>query len=66
MTTVEEIKDAIEHLPVGDFSSLRDWMSEKGWDLWDQQLEHDSRSGKLDAFIETALDEKRNGDVRPL
>ena len=55
MTTVQEIKDAIEHLPSSLFSRIHDWIVEKDWEAWDEQVESDSKAGKLDFLIDEAL-----------
>lgn len=47
MLKVAEIKTAIEELPAEDFDELRQWSSEQNWQIWDEQLERDSESGKL-------------------
>lgn len=66
MSTVEEIKSAIETLPPNDFAQLRQWFSEKDWDQWDKQIEEDSASGKLDFLAEEAMREKENGELKEL
>ena len=66
MTTVQEIKDAIEQLPGGAFSQLHDWIVERDWEVWDAQVERDSESGKLDFLIDEALHDKDSGTTRPL
>ena len=66
MSTVQQIKDAIEHLPQDDFSNIRDWIAERDWNLWDSQIEQDSQSGKLDFLFEEARREKETGETRPL
>jgi hypothetical protein len=66
MSTVEEIKAAIEQLPPSDIARLRHWLQEKDWDEWDQQIEADSAAGKLDFLIADALDEKTKGTLGEL
>ena len=66
MTTVQEIKDAIQHLPAGEFSDLHDWIIEKDWEGWDAQIERDSEAGKLDFLIDEALGDKQSGNTGPL
>lgn len=66
MATVDELKTAIESLPEKEFIELREWFSEKDWVKWDQQIELDSKSGKLDFLIEDALEEKRTGKLKDL
>jgi hypothetical protein len=52
---VEEIKAAIEGLSGPEFVEIRKWVAEKDWQMWDQELEADSKAGKLDFFIREAL-----------
>ena len=66
MANVDEIKTAIESLPEDEFVRLREWFSERDWVKWDQQLERDSESGKLDYLIEEAFEEKRTGKLKDL
>jgi hypothetical protein len=66
MTTVEEIKDAIQHLPAGEFSDLHDWIVERDWEEWDAQIERDSEAGKLDSLIDEAFRDNKSGNARPL
>ncbi len=63
---IQEIKASIESLPENEFAELRRWFSEKDWQKWDEQIEADAESGKLDFLIKEALDEKRAGKARPL
>ena len=58
MSTVEEIKSAISALSKEDYIHLREWFSEKDWEQWDEEIEGDSASGKLDFLVEEAETEK--------
>ena len=66
MSKVDEIKMAIEGLPDKDYVQLRQWLSERDWQKWDEQIEMDSEAGKLDFLIEEALDEKDRGKLKEL
>ena len=66
MANVDEIKTAIASLPEEEFAQLREWLSEKDWAKWDQQIEKDSELGKLDFLLEEALEEKRTGKLKGL
>jgi hypothetical protein len=59
MVTVEELKSAITLLPEKEYSSLRKWILEKDWEIWDQELEQDSNEGKLDFLINEAFEAKK-------
>jgi len=66
MSTVTEIKSAIENLPDDEYIQLRKWFSEKDWQKWDRQLENDSGTGKLDFLFEEALEAKKTGKLKSL
>jgi len=66
MSTVEEITAAIEQLPADDVARVRAWLTEYAERLWDEQIERDERTGRLDALIGRALEEHRAGRTRPL
>ena len=66
MTQVEHLKTKIEALSPEDFSHLREWMAEKDWALWDEKLEKDAASGKLDFLREEAASAKAKGQLRDL
>ncbi|WP_295385758.1 hypothetical protein [uncultured Thiodictyon sp.] len=63
MKTFEEVKTDIEALPYCEYMKLTHWLSERDWHAWDEEIERDVASGKLDFLIEEALDEKRNGTL---
>ena len=54
MAQVDQIKSDIEALSLEDFAQLREWLAEKDWQLWDEQLEKDAASGKLEFLREEA------------
>lgn len=66
MTTIKEIQTAIKSLSPDDFSYLRKWMIELDWEQWNQQIEADSDSGKLDFLIDEALIEKAQNKLQEL
>jgi hypothetical protein len=55
LQTVEEIKKAIISLSKEDLSRLRWWYDEFEARQWDQSLEADVKSGKLDQLAEKAI-----------
>ena len=66
MSSIEEIKAAIEALPEPDYVQLRRWFSERDWEKWDRQIEVDAESGKLDFLVAEALEAKKNGTLKEL
>jgi hypothetical protein len=51
MSTVEEIKHAVQELSPEDRAEFAKWFN--GWedDDWDRQMQRDARHGKLDALL---------------
>ena len=66
LSKVEEIQSTIESLSQQEYAQLRDWFVERDWKAWDEQIERDSETGKLDFLIEEAHDEKAKGKLKPL
>jgi hypothetical protein len=66
MRSVEEIKAEIKALPHHEYMRLVHWLSEQDWAMWDEELERDSSSGRLDFLIEETLDEKKRGRLGEL
>lgn len=66
MSTVEEIKSAIEQLSLEQRSQLARWMN--GWedDDWDKQIAADFDAGKLDKLLEEVDEDVRAGRIRDL
>jgi len=54
MTCVEEIEKAIEQLSSEEFSRLTKWIMDRDQNLWDEKLDADSKSGKLDFLFNEA------------
>ena len=63
---VEEIKAAIEELPGAEFVEIRKWVAERDLQMWDQEVQADSKAGRLDFLIKEAFDEKHQGRLRDL
>ena len=66
MTKLEKIEMDIASLKPDDLQKLADWLAEYRADLWDKQIEEDSKAGKLDKLAEEALADHRAGRTRPL
>jgi len=66
MSKINAIREAIETLSDEEYAQLRQWFSERDWKKWDQEIEKDSKSGKLDFLIREAFDEKRRGKLKDL
>lgn len=66
MISVQEIEHAIQQLPKHDLVELRRWFIEFDEALWDEQIERDAITGKLDALAAEALAEYHSGKVTEL
>ena len=64
MDRVEEIEAAIRSLPPEEYRRLIDWIRERAQTRWDEQIDRDSASGKLDFLFREAKDESVEGLVR--
>ena len=53
--TVEDIEEAITQLPQEQLSKFRAWYEKFDSDTWDEQIERDVRSGKLDLLADAAI-----------
>ena len=62
-TKVEELKTAVQRLSGHDFAEFRKWAEEYFAQLWDEEIERDILAGKLDALMEEALSEERDGET---
>ncbi len=51
MTTIDEIKAAIDHLSLRERAEVARWLHGWGDDAWDQQMQRDATSGKLDYLL---------------
>ena len=66
MSTVQEIKSAIEQLPLEERAALIADLC--GWsdDDWDRQMKADAAAGKFAALNEDASNAYRSGQAKPL
>ncbi|MBW4538391.1 MAG: hypothetical protein KME43_04505 [Myxacorys chilensis ATA2-1-KO14] len=61
MTTRLEVESAIKQLPEEEVRNLAKWLQEYLDEMWDQQIEADLASGKLDGLIAQAEADIANG-----
>lgn len=66
MTTRLEVESAIKQLPESEVRDLAKWLQEYLDEMWDQQIEADLLSGKLDQLIAKAEAEIAANNVRDL
>ena len=66
MSTLEEIKQAIEKLPKEEFFELARRLSVRYSELWQEQVVRDAEDGKFNAVFAEIDEELKRGEVRPL
>jgi hypothetical protein len=54
MTTVTEIKDAVQALPEDQFAAFSSWFDEYEEQRWDKQIERDQKAGPLRDLMDKA------------
>jgi hypothetical protein len=64
--TIEDIENAVAKLPPDQFAKFRAWFDEFEAARFDQKIERDAKSGKLDGMAGQALDDFRKGHAREL
>jgi hypothetical protein len=64
MSTVEEIKSAIERLTLSERAELMAWWNGGEDDDRDRQMKADAAAGKLDHVIAQAREDQRAGRLR--
>ena len=66
MDTVETIERAVEQLSPAELIQFRRWFAKFDANAWDEQIEADATTGKLDALAAEALLEYHAGQAREL
>lgn len=61
-----ELESAVGLLSESEYGEFRQWFLERDWQAWDQQIESDTASGKLDFLAREARDAKGSGKLRDL
>ena len=64
--SIVELEKAVESLSAQDFREFMDWLDRYHEELWDQQIEADVKSGRLDDLAAAARQESRDKKTRPL
>ena len=64
--TVKEIETAILELPEKQLRQFRAWYEQFELKSWDEQIETDAISGKLDAIAEAAIADHKKGKSKKL
>ena len=66
LNTVQEIEHAIKALKPRELEELYSWLDENCPQPLDTRVQSNLTAGRLDQAIRRALDDERNGRVRPL
>ena len=66
MTRVEKLESDVSRLSPDELSRFRAWFAEFDAALWDEQIELDAKSGKLDHLAEKAIQDFNSGNCKEL
>ena len=66
MSKLEKLEREVEELTPEERAAFREWFSAFDAAAWDEELERDANSGRLDRVAEDALVEYRAGRTRPI
>ena len=66
MTTIEEIKSAVEHLSKEELIDFQAWFREFEAKNWDEQIERDIKAGKLNQLAQLAIKDLLENKCREL
>lgn len=64
--SITEIEQAITELSPEELARFREWFQEFDAQVWDEQIEKDAKTGKLDKIADKAVDEYRAGKAKEL
>ena len=66
MSTVAEIEEALQTIPLGDARRVADWLQRYLDEKWDTQLDADMDAGRLHKLADKAIEDYHAGRVKPL
>ena len=66
MSTVAEIENALQSLPVDEARKIADWLQDYLDEKWDRQIDADMAAGRLDKLADKAIADYRAGRTKPL
>jgi hypothetical protein len=64
MDRVEEIESAIDGLPPEEYRRVVEWFRAREQRRWDEQMDSDSSTGKLDRLFDNAEAQAAKGRLR--
>lgn len=66
MTKVQALENEVQNLTPEELSEFRSWFADYDGEVWDRQIEADSKAGKFDALAAEALAEFDRGETTEL
>jgi len=66
MSTVEHIEDEVRNMSPDELARFRKWFLEFDARHWDEAIEEDVQSGKLDKIADEAINSWRDGKTTEL
>jgi len=66
VSTIEHIEDEIRKMNAEELAEFRNWFLEFDARQWDEQIEEDANTGKLDKLAENAVTSWRKGKATEL
>ena len=66
MAKLKELEIAITTLPDDEYRQFRRWFLERDWEVWDKEIEEDSKAGRLNFLVQEALDAKKEQKLKEL
>jgi hypothetical protein len=66
MSKVEAVEREVQSLSASELAAFRQWFLEFDAAAWDQQIERDAQSGKLDRLADEALQALKAGKCTEL
>ena len=64
--SITEIEQAITELSPEELARFREWFEEFDAQAWDEQIENDAKTGKLDKIADQAIKGYRAGKAKEL
>ncbi len=66
MNKVEKIGREIQEFSPAELAAFRKWFQGYDSEVWDEQIEHDVATGKLDKLAEKALADHKTGGTKEI
>ena len=66
MTKLQMLEEEIKKLSPEEMAQPREWLLQLDAEQWDQEIERDAASGRLDGVFEKSVEDHRAGKSREL